>query len=63
MNENMKLNRAIIVVFAVGLTSTTAYDAPTKREIVSLKFAMQAYFRTDSVTFNYVPTAVRLGKL
>ena len=62
MNENMKLHRAIIIVFAVGLTSATAYDAPTKREIVSLKFAMQAYFRTDSVTFNYVPTAVRLGK-
>ena len=58
----MKLNRATIVVFAVSLASATAYDAPTKREIVSLKFAMQAYFRTDSVTFNYVPTAVRLGK-
>jgi len=57
----MKLHRAIIIVFAVALTSATAYDAPTKREIVSLKFAMQAYFRTDSVTFNYVPTAVRLA--
>jgi len=56
----MKFFTALFLACLIAATNAT-YDAPSKAEVNTMIRKLKSYFRTDSVTFNHVPTAVRLA--
>jgi len=56
----MKFYATLFLACMIAAANAT-YDAPSKSEVNTMIRKLKSYFRTDSVTFNHVPTAVRLA--
>jgi len=57
----MKLLPSTLLLLCLATVASATYDAPSRSEVNTMIRVLKSYFRTDSVTFNHVPTAVRLA--